>query len=112
MWFGLYYILVQTTFPISHSGRDHLLDHLIMLRHGMPGHLRPLGDGAIIRLVGTEPHVFPDLPLLLGKFLRRWDPTQPIQDCLPLGVQLLDEHFQLRYRWQADSPSHLGPLLA
>ena len=56
--------------------------------------MTPLGDGAVIRLVGTEPHVLPDLPLLLGKFLRRWDPSQPVQNCLPLGVQLLDEHLQ------------------
>ena len=61
----------------------------------MPGHLRPLGDGAVIRLVGAKPHILPDLPLLLGEFLRRWDPSQPVQDGLPLGVQLLDEHLQL-----------------
>lgn len=61
----------------------------------MPGHLSPLGDGAVIRLVWAKPHVLPDLPLLLGEFLRRWDPSQPIQNCLPLGVQLLDEYLQL-----------------
>ena len=76
---------------------QHLLNHLIVLCHRMPSHLGPLGDGAVIRLVGAEPHVLPDLPLLLGKFLRRWDPSQPIQDGLPLGVQLLDEHLQLQY---------------
>ena len=30
-----------------------------------------------------------------GEFLRRWDPSQPILDGLPLRVQLLDEHRQL-----------------
>lgn len=74
---------------------QHLLDHLIVLGHGVPGHLCALSDGAVIRLVGAEPHVLPDLPLLLGEFLRRWNPSEPIQDCLPLGVQLLDEHLQL-----------------
>ena len=49
---------------------QHLLDHLIMVGHGMPGHLSPLGDGAVIRLVGVNFHVLPDLPLLLGEFLR------------------------------------------
>ena len=74
---------------------QHLLDHLKVLGHCVPGHLSPLGNGAVIRLVGTEPHVLPDLPLLLGEFLRRWDSSQPVQDCLPLGVQLLDEYLQL-----------------
>ena len=32
----------------------HLLYHLIMLCHRVPGHVGPLGDGAVIRLVGTE----------------------------------------------------------
>ena len=66
-----------------------------MLGHGVPSHLCPLGDGTVIRLVGAEPHVLPDLPLLLGEFLRRRDPSQPVLDGLPLGVQLLDEHLQL-----------------
>ena len=61
----------------------------------MPGHVGPLGDGAVIRLIGTKPHVLPDLPLLLGKLLRRRDPPQPVLDGLPLCVQLLDEHRQL-----------------
>ena len=74
---------------------QHLLDHLKVLGHRVPGHLGSLGDGAVIRLVRVNFHILPDLPLLLGKFLRRWDPSQPIQDCLPLGVQLLDEHLQL-----------------
>ena len=65
-----------------------------MFGHRMPGHLSPLGDGTVIRLVGAKPHVLPDLPLLFGEFLRRWDPSQPVQDCLPLGVQLLDQHLQ------------------
>lgn len=73
---------------------QHLLDHLKVLGHCVPGHLSPLGDSAVIRFVGAKPHVLPDLPLLLGEFLRRWDPSQPVQDCLPLGVQLLDEHLQ------------------
>ena len=66
-----------------------------MLRHRMPGHVGPLGDGAVIRLIWAKPHVLPDLPLFLGEFLRRWDPSQPILDGLPLRVQLLDEHRQL-----------------
>ena len=71
---------------------QHLLDHLKVFSHRVPGHLGPLGNGAVIGLVGTEPHVLPDLPLLFGKFLRRWDPSQTVLNCLPLGVQLLDEH--------------------
>lgn len=74
---------------------QHLLYHLIPLCHRVPGHLGPLGDGTIIRLVGVNFHILPDLPLLLGEFLRRWDLAQPVQDCLPLGVQLLDEYLQL-----------------
>ena len=66
-----------------------------MLGHRVPGHVGPLGDGAVIGLVGINPHVFPDLPLLLGEFLRRWDPSQPVLDGLPLRVQLLNEHRQL-----------------
>lgn len=66
-----------------------------MLCHGMPGHVGPLGDSAIIRFVRVNFHILPDLPLLLGEFLRRWDPPQPILDGLPLRVQLLDEHRQL-----------------
>ena len=61
----------------------------------MPGHLSTLGDGAVICLVGVNFHILPNLPLLLGEFLRRWDSSQPVQDCLPLGVQLLDEYLQL-----------------
>lgn len=60
----------------------------------MPGHLGPPGDGAVIRLVGENPHVLPDLPLLLGEFLRRWDPSQSVLNDLALGFQLLDEHIQ------------------
>ena len=73
---------------------QHLLNHLKVLGHCVPGHLSPFGNGAVIRIIWINFHILPDLPLLLGKFLRRWDPSQPIQDCLPLGVQLLDEHFQ------------------
>ena len=47
---------------------QHLLDHLEVLGHRMPGHLGPLGNGAVICLVGAKPHVLPDLPLLLGEF--------------------------------------------
>ena len=72
-----------------------LLHHLIVLGHRMPGHVGPFGDGAVIRLVGVNFHVLPDLPLLLGEFLRRCDSSQPVQDYLPLGVQLLDEYLQL-----------------
>ena len=70
------------------------MDHPIPFGHRVPGHLCALGDGTVICLIGTEPHVLPDLPLLLGEFLRRWDPSQPVLDGLPLGVQLLDEHIQ------------------
>ena len=72
----------------------YLLNHFKVLGHCVPSHLSPLGDCAVIRLVRVNFHILPDLPLLLGKFLRRRDPSQPIQDCLPLGVQLLDEHLQ------------------
>ena len=73
---------------------QHLLYHLIMLSHRMPGYPGPFGDGTVIGLVWAKPHVLPDLPLLLGEFLRRGDPSQPVLNGLPLGVQLLDEHFQ------------------
>ena len=49
---------------------QHLPYHLIVLGHGVPGHFGPLSDGAVIRLIGAKPHVLPDLPLLLGEFLR------------------------------------------
>ena len=48
----------------------HLLNHLIVFSHRVPVHLGPLGDGAVIRLVGVNFHIIPDLPLLLGEFLR------------------------------------------
>lgn len=65
-----------------------------MLGHRVPGHLSPLGNSTVIRLVGVNFHILPDLPLLLGEFLRRWDSSQPVQDCFPFCVQLLDEHLQ------------------
>ena len=49
---------------------QHLLDHFKVLGHCVPGHLSPLGDGTVIRLVGVNFHILPDLPLLLGEFLR------------------------------------------
>ena len=49
----------------------------------MPGHLGPLGDGAIIRLVGVEPHVLPDL-LFLREFLQRCDLVHLVQEVFPL----------------------------
>ena len=49
---------------------QHLLDHLKVLGHRVPGHLSPLGNGAVICLVGVNFHILPDLPLLLGEFLR------------------------------------------
>ena len=36
----------------------------------MPGYLGALGDGAVIGLLGVEPHVLPDLPLLFGELIR------------------------------------------
>ena len=66
-----------------------------MLCHGVPGHLCAPGNDTVICLIGVNFHIHPDLPLFLGEFLRRWDPSQPIQDRLPLSVQLLDEHLQL-----------------
>lgn len=83
------YNIAESLFP------QHLLDHFKVLGHCVPGHLSPLGDGAVIRLIGVNFHILPDLPLLFGKFLWWSDPAQPVQDCLSLGVQLLDEHFQL-----------------
>ena len=65
-----------------------------MLGHRVPGHVGPFDDSAVIRLIGAKPHVLPDLPLLLGEFLQRWEPPQPVLDGLPLRVQLLDEHLQ------------------
>ena len=73
---------------------QHLLNQLIVFGHSMTCHFRPLGDGAVIRLVGVNFHILPDLPLLLGEFLRQWDSSQPVQDCFPFSVQLLDEHLQ------------------
>ena len=73
---------------------QHLLDHLKVLGHRVPGHLSHLGDSAVIRLVGVNLHILPDLPLLLSKFLRRWNPSQPILNCVALGVQMLDKHLQ------------------
>ena len=49
---------------------QHLLNQLIVFGHSMTCHFRPLGDGAVIRLVGVNFHILPDLPLLLGEFLR------------------------------------------
>ena len=61
----------------------------------MPGHLGPLGDDAVIGFLRVEPHVLPDLPLLLCEFVRRRDPTHPVLDGFPLCVHLPDEHLQL-----------------
>ena len=61
---------ICNAFSLPPPSSQHLLDHLKVLSHCVPGHLGPLGDGAVIRLVGTEPHVLPNLPLLLGEFLR------------------------------------------
>lgn len=66
-----------------------------MLGHSVPSHLCAPGNDTVVCLIGVNFHILPDLPLLLGKFLRRWDSSQPVQDCLPLGVQLLDEYLQL-----------------
>ena len=66
-----------------------------MLSHRVPGHLGPPGDDAVIGFLRVEPHVLPDLPLLLCKFVRRRDPTHPVLDGLPLCIHLLDEHLQL-----------------
>ena len=49
---------------------QHLPYHLIVLGHGVPGHLSPFGNGAVIRLIWVNFHILPDLPLLLGEFLR------------------------------------------
>ena len=81
--------------PAYLHSQYHILYHLIPLRNCVPCHLGPLGDCAVIRLIGVNFHILPDLPLLFGKFLWWSDPAQPVQDCLSLGVQLLDEHFQL-----------------
>ena len=83
------YNIAESLFP------QHLLDHLVVLGHRMPGHVGPLGDSTVIGLIGTKPHVLPDLPLLFGEFLRRYDTPHPVLDGLPLGIQLLDEHLQL-----------------
>ena len=61
----------------------------------MPGHLGPLGDDAVIGFLRVEPHVLPDLPLLLCEFVRRRDPTHPVLDGFPLRIHLLDKYLQL-----------------
>ena len=61
---------IGNAFSLPPPSSQHPLNHLIVLCHRMPGHLRPLGNGTVIRLVGAKPHVLPDLPLLLGEFLR------------------------------------------
>ena len=33
---------------------QHLLDHLNVLSYRVPGHLSPLGDGAVMRLAGVS----------------------------------------------------------
>ena len=40
---------------------QHLLDHLIVLGHCVPGHFRTPGDDTAICLVWVELHVLPDL---------------------------------------------------
>ena len=84
---------IGNAFSLPFSSSQHLLYHLIVLGHCV-GHLGTLGDGAVICLIGAEPHVLPDLPLLFGEFLRWNDPPHTILDCLPLGVHLPDEHLQ------------------
>ena len=49
---------------------QHLLYHPIVFGHRVPGHFRSLGDDAVIGLLGVKPHIFPDLPLLLGELIR------------------------------------------
>ena len=44
---------------------QHLLDHLKVLGHRVPSHLGSLSDGAVIGFLWVEPHVLPDLSLLL-----------------------------------------------
>ena len=61
----------------------------------MPGHRCTPGNHAVICLVGVEVHVFPDLPLLLGEFLRRWDSSHPVLDSRLLCIHLLDQYLQL-----------------
>lgn len=60
----------------------------------MPSHLGPLGDGTVICLLGVELHVFPNLPLLLGEFFRRYDAPYPILEGFPLCIQLLNKRLQ------------------
>lgn len=49
---------------------QHLPHHPIVLRHGVPVHLRTSGNLTIIRLIRVKPQVFPDLPLFLGELIR------------------------------------------
>ena len=73
---------------------QHLPHHSIVLGHGVPVYLCTLGNHTVIRLVWVEPHIFPDLPLLLGELIRRDNPMHPVQDGLPFRVHLLDQYLQ------------------
>ena len=55
---------------VSLPESQHLSNHLVPLGYRVPSHLGPLGNGTVIRLVGVNFHILPDLPLLLGEFLR------------------------------------------
>lgn len=65
-----------------------------MLCHRVTVHLCTLGNHTVIRLVWVEPHIFPDLLLLLGELIRRDNPMHPVQDGFSLRVHLLDEYLQ------------------
>ena len=62
----------------------------------MSVHPGPSGDDTQVRFIGMEPQILPDLLLLLGKLIRRRDPTHLIQEQLSLRLHFPDERFQLR----------------
>ena len=74
---------------------QHLPHHPIVFRHSVPGHLCTPGNDTVICLVRVKPQVFPDLPLLIGKLIRRDDPMHPVQDGLSLRIHLLNQYLQL-----------------
>ena len=76
---------------ISGSLKDN-----IPLCHRMSVHPGPSGDDTQVRFIGMEPQILPDLLLLLGKLIRRRDPTHLIQEQLSLRLHFPDERFQLR----------------
>ena len=62
----------------------------------MSGYIGTLGNDTVIRFVGVELHVHPDLLLRFGELIRRSDAPCLVPQGLPLCVHLLDQHLQFR----------------